>query len=105
MKKFTLLLASIFCLQIAYSQITSAVDWHGQLRIDGAYIYNQHDEKVQFTGPSLFWSNTYWGGEKFYTQQVVETIVDDWEAPIIRAAMSVDANGGYISDKSNLTRV
>lgn len=104
MKKFTLLLAGTLYLQFAYSQITSAVDWHGQLRIDGAYIYNQHDEKVQLTGPSLFWSNTYWGGDKFYTQQVVETIVDDWEAPIIRVAMGVDETGGYISDKSNLTR-
>jgi endoglucanase len=81
------------------------VAYHGQLSISGTKIVNQYGDTVSFAGPSLFWSNTYWGGEKFYNSDVVSWVHDDWEAPIIRASMGVDDSWGYLQDTQNKTRV
>ncbi len=57
-------------------------------------------------GPSLFWSNNNWGGEKFYTPGAVATARNDWNANLIRAAMGVEDPGGYLDDPAgNLAKV
>jgi len=56
-------------------------------------------------GNSLFWSNTGWGGEKYYTAGTVNWLKTDWKAGLVRAAMGVDDNGGYLSDASNKAKV
>jgi len=63
-------------------------------------------------GSSLFWSNTGWGGSKYYTANTVAWLKNDWKANLVRASMGVEEGGGYlnkttkaISDASNKTRV
>lgn len=57
-------------------------------------------------GPSLFWSNDGWGGEKYYNREVVSWVKQDWNAKVIRAAMGVGDFGGYISaPESNKAKV
>jgi hypothetical protein len=63
-------------------------------------------------GSSLFWSNTGWGGEKYYNANTVAWLKSDWKANLVRASMGVEENGGYlnkttkaISDTKNKTRV
>jgi endoglucanase len=61
---------------------------------------------ASFAGNSLFWSNTGWGGEKFYNANVVGWLKTDWKAGIVRAAMGVEAPGGYLQDPGgNMARV
>jgi len=55
-------------------------------------------------GNSLFWSNTGWGGERFYTAQTLERLKEDWGIPLVRAAMGVDGSGGYLEDPENNRR-
>ncbi len=98
----TLLLISIFYSPI-FSQ--SVVDTNGLLTVSGNQIVNKNGNAVSLAGNSLFWSNTGWGGEDYYTADVVNWLASDWNSSIIRAAMGVDASGGYISDTSNKTRV
>jgi aryl-phospho-beta-D-glucosidase BglC (GH1 family) len=63
-------------------------------------------EPASFAGNSLFWSNSGWGGEKFYNASVVSWLKTDWKASLVRAAMGVDAPGGYLQDpKGNVARV
>ncbi|MBB3061773.1 cellulase family glycosylhydrolase [Microbulbifer rhizosphaerae] len=57
-------------------------------------------------GPSFFWSNTEWGGERFYNAGAVSWVKSDWNATLVRAAMGVDAEGGYLEDPNgNKSRV
>ena len=57
-------------------------------------------------GPSLFWSNDNWGGERYYTAGAVRSAKLDWNAGLIRAAMGVEDPGGYLhSPANNLARV
>ena len=81
------------------------VSTNGALSVQGNQIVNKNNTTVSFAGPSLFWSNTWWGGEDYYTKEVVSWVKSDWKATIIRASMGVDENGGYISDTTNKTRV
>lgn len=62
-------------------------------------------QQGSISGNSLFWSNTGWGGEKYYTGQTVAWLKSDWKSMLVRAAMGVDETGGYITDSSNKTRV
>lgn len=55
-------------------------------------------EVGSIAGPSLFWGNNGWGGEKYYNADVVAWVKSDWEATLIRAAMGVEAAGGYLTD-------
>lgn len=57
-------------------------------------------------GPSLFWSNTEWGAERFYNSNAVSWVKADWNATVVRAALGVDGEGGYLEDPSgNKSRV
>ena len=61
---------------------------------------------ASFAGNSLFWSNTGWGGEKFYNASVVRSLKTDWNTRIVRAAMGVEEGGGYLQDAAgNKARV
>ena len=53
---------------------------------------------ASFSGNSLFWSNTGWGGEKFYNASTVGWLKSDWKSKVVRVAMGVDEGGGYLQD-------
>lgn len=77
---------------------------HGALRVQGNAIVNQHGSPVSFAGPSLFWSNDGWGAERFYNAGAIETIAEDWQAGIVRAAVGVDGRGGYLANPESNTQ-
>jgi endoglucanase len=63
-------------------------------------------QPASFAGNSLFWSNTGWGGERYYNASVVRWLKQDWKSTLVRAAMGVDDAGGYLYDRAgNLARV
>lgn len=79
---------------------------HGSLSISGNKVVNKNGQPVSFGGNSFFWSNNRWGGEKYYTASVVSWLRNDWNSGIVRCAMGVEEDGGYISDRaSNKARV
>ena len=82
------------------------VSVHGALSVSGTNIVDENDNVVSFAGNSMFWSNTGFGAEKYYTSGVVDWLQEDWDATIVRAAMGVDEFGGYLSDpQGNKNRV
>jgi aryl-phospho-beta-D-glucosidase BglC (GH1 family) len=78
---------------------TTIVDRHGLLQVDGNRIVNRDGEAVSFAGNSFFWSNDNWGGERYYTPEVVAWLKEDWNTTIVRAAMGVEDPGGYLDNK------
>jgi endoglucanase len=70
----------------------SAVERHGQLRVEGNRIVDRHGKPVVLRGMSLFWSQ--WE-PAYYNEPAVRWLRDDWHIDIIRAAMAVH-NDGYL---------
>jgi aryl-phospho-beta-D-glucosidase BglC (GH1 family) len=87
---------------------SSAVSSNGRLRVCGTKICNQAGSPVQLRGVSLYWSNTGWGGERFYNATAVSNLASVWGATVVRAAVGVEGQGGYIesaaSAQANLNR-
>jgi endoglucanase len=96
--------AALVLLSIAAAAATP-VQTHGALRTDRHRIVDQHGQPVALAGPSLFWSNTGWNQEKFYNADAVKTFATGWNASVVRAAMGVDAKGGFLQDRANQARV
>lgn len=67
----------------------------GKLSVDHTFLVNERGEKVILKGVSFGWHN-WW--PRFYNANVVRTLANDWECAVVRAAMGVDPDRGYISD-------
>jgi endoglucanase len=94
-----LLLALPFISLVCTSaQAATPVAQHGALSVKGNRIVDAKGAPVAFAGPSLFWSNTGWGADRYYNSKVVKFVRKDWNASIIRAAIGTDKNGGYAAD-------
>lgn len=48
------------------------------------------------SGMSFYWSNNGWPGARFYNAGAVGYLKDDFKATLVRAAMGVEDNGGYL---------
>ena len=71
---------------------------YGALRVQGNQILDKTNLPVSLAGNSLFWSNNGWGGERYYSANVVGWLKNNWNASIVRAAMGVDEAGGYLEN-------
>ncbi|HYD40237.1 MAG TPA: glycoside hydrolase family 5 protein [Anaeromyxobacter sp.] len=75
----------------------SPVEAYGRLQVCGTKICGKGGKPVQLRGMSLFWSNSGWTGAKYYDASVVNTLADTWHATVIRAAVGVQQQGGYLA--------
>lgn len=64
-----------------------------QLHVEGTELMNASGEKVQLRGVSLGWHNLW---PRFYNEGAVHTLVHDWGAEVVRAAIGVELDGGYV---------
>ncbi|MFI3288411.1 MAG: glycoside hydrolase family 5 protein [Rikenellaceae bacterium] len=73
------------------------------LSVNGNQLVNEAGEPVVLHGVSFGWHN-WWG--QFWDSRTVKTLAQDWDAEIVRAAMGVEADGGYLDDAATaLTKV
>ena len=73
----------------------TVVDAYGQLRIKGSKIVDKNDNAIQLRGMSLFWSQWM---PQYYTTGTISWLKEDWNVTIVRAAMAVEDNDGYLSN-------
>jgi endoglucanase len=72
----------------------TAVERYGHLRVEGTHLVSAAGEPVQLRGVSSMWLN--WENDGYATSlPALQFMRDSWGMQIFRAAMGVDADGGY----------
>ncbi len=79
-------------------KILAPTSIHGALSVQGNRIVDQNSNIVSFAGVSLFWVNKGWKGDKFYNAQTIHYLRYKMGAPIVRLALGIEDNGGYLED-------
>jgi endoglucanase len=70
---------------------------HGQLRVQGTLLIDEHDNPVQLKGPSSMWLN--WESAPYAeSKEGLKWMRDDWKATVIRAAMGIAPANGYLKN-------
>lgn len=68
----------------------SVIEEYGQLAVSNSKIVDKNGNVVQLRGMSFFWSQ--WIG-KYYTNETVKWLKDDWQCTVVRAAMAIEYDG------------
>jgi len=89
-----LLVVSCFSVLYVYSQTTKQVS---ALTVAGAQLTDAAGKPVVLRGVSFGWHN-WW--PRFYNAGAVKWLKDDWNCNVVRAAMGVDPEKGYIKEKN-----
>ena len=80
---------------LAPSASNTFVGEKGTLSRNGNKLFDANGEVIQLRGMSLFWSQ--WIG-KYYNPAAVKWLKEDWNINIIRAAMGVEHDSGFLSN-------
>lgn len=79
----------------------SPVARHGQLRLDGTQIVDESGAPYQLKGISTQWLN--FEGSFSRNGDNVIWMRDNWNLQLIRGAMGIETNGGYLADAEYMT--
>ena len=79
---------------VASAQKPTPMQKHGRLQVKGPKLLDASNKIVQLRGVSLSWS--IWGGRKYYNQDVVQWLKEDFNINLIRLAMAVQPDSGYL---------
>src|SRR3954467_1133363 len=79
-----------------YAQ-SQPVRQHGRLHVDSTQLKDEHGQAVVLRGMSFGWHN-FW--PRFYNAGAVRWLHKDWGCSVIRAAMGVEPNRGYLEDSA-----
>lgn len=85
----------VYTLLIATALQAQPVKEHGALWVKGTQLHNAAGKPLVLRGVSFGWHN-WW--PRFYNAGSVHTLVQDWKATVIRAAIGVEPDGGYIKN-------
>ena len=66
---------------------------HGALRVEGTQLVGKAGAPVVLRGMSFGWHN-FW--PRFYTAGTVSWLKEDWKINVVRAAMGIEPNNGYL---------
>lgn len=73
---------------------------YGQLCVKGTQLTDEHGKATVLNGVSYGWHN-WW--PRFYNKESVKWLATDWKCSVVRAAMGVEPQSGYI-DKPNWSK-
>lgn len=80
------------------------VSAHGRLHTAGNRIVGEDGQPVSLAGVSFGWSQ--WEAARFYNADTVNWLKQDWHAQIVRAALGIHKEEGYLQHPArNLSRV
>jgi len=96
--RIVLFVAAILFCSITFSQ---PVKQYGQLKVSRTSLVSQQGHPVALHGVSFGWHN-WW--PRFYTAGTVDWLYKDWNCSVVRAAMGVEPDKGYIKDPVSSTQ-
>lgn len=73
------------------------VNIHGQPRVEGTRLKDQHGHDLMLRGMSFGWHN-WW--PRFYNAGAVRWLARDWGCNVVRAAMGIEPAGAYLRDSA-----
>lgn len=91
-KYFFLIFLSLLCFGFLKAQ---PVKTYGALHVKGVQLCDRKGEPIVLRGMSYGWHN-WW--PRFYNENSVRWLYKDWNVSVVRAAMGIEPNGGYIQD-------
>jgi endoglucanase len=89
--------AFIFLFQFHFLVKAQEVTQHGKLWVDGIQLKNEHNQPVVLRGVSFGWHN-WWS--QFYNKEAVQWLHQDWKCNVVRAAMGIEPDSGFIQKKT-----
>jgi endoglucanase len=89
LKLFFFLLLTAF----GFFSYTQPVKTYGALKVEGTQLKDQSGNAVVLRGMSFGWHN-FW--PRFYNEGAVKWLHQDWKCTVVRAAMGVEPERGYI---------
>jgi len=72
-----------------------SVSQNGFLSVKGTSLVNQDGKEIILRGVSLAWHN-WW--PRFYNENTVTWLKEDWKCDVVRAAIGVEPEGAYINN-------
>lgn len=85
----------LLSISIIFSTNAQPVKTHGQLKVAGTQLTDQNNQPVVLNGMSFGWSCFH---PRFYTAGAVKTLAKDWNCSVVRAALGVEPDNGYLKD-------
>lgn len=80
----------------------SVVNRFGLIHTQGNRIVDKDGNTAALHGMSLFWSQ--WGG-KYYNENCIKWLRDDWNCTIVRAACGIEAGGYLTNPQAEMSKV
>lgn len=84
------------------STFSSVVEEHGQLSVANSKLVDKNGNLLQLRGMSFFWSQ--WIG-KYYTNETVKWLKDDWQCTLVRPALAVEPDGYLVNPEVEKLKV
>ena len=85
----------LFLMSMFFTSSSQIVKLHGQLKVRGTKLVDAKDKDVALHGMSFGWHN-WW--PRFYNADAVHELAAKWNCTVIRAAMGVEPDSGYIKN-------
>lgn len=95
------LLLIVMTCALSYSKAQRPVERYGFLHVEGVHLVSQGGQRVALHGVSYGWHN-FW--PRFYNPSSVRWLAGDWHVSVVRAAIGVEPQGGYIDDPAGAIR-
>lgn len=95
-KKLKSILTALLSLLSILVVIAQPVKQNGKLSVKGTFLVNENGEETVLRGVSYGWHN-WW--PRFYNEESVKWLAEDFKCDVVRAAMGVGPRGSYLDKK------
>ena len=90
------------CISFQFLCFAQPVKMHGNLKVVGTQLTDAHGQPMVLNGMSFGWSCFH---PRFYTAGAVKELHREWNCNVVRAAMGIEPDKGYLKDPYTNTKL